>query len=131
MRLSAAISRPSCLSVGNQPYDLVVDLGGGCFLRVQCKTAREVGGCITFNGHRTDHGHGRRDYLGLADVFGIFYAANETTYLIPRLRLEPTRNNQKQGIRFASDYEIDRWSVESLRALASQEGSGADQLAFA
>ena len=49
----------------------------------------------------------------------------------PRLRLEPTRNNQKLGIRFAADYEIDRWSIESLRGLVSQEGSGADQLAFA
>ena len=125
---------------GNQPYDLAVDLGGSDFLRVQCKTARRVEGCITFNGHRTDHGHGRRDYLGLADVFGIFYAAKETTYLVPvgqiqssgpRLRLEPTRNNQKLGIRFAADYEIDRWSIESLRGLVSHKGSGADQLAFA
>ena len=83
---------------GNQPYDLVVDLGGTGFLRVQCKTARKVGQ-IQSSG--------------------------------PRLRLEPTRNNQKLGIRFAADYEIDRWSIESLRGLASHEGSGADQLAFA
>ena len=48
-----------------------------------------------------------------------------------RLRLEPTRNNQKLGIRFAADYEIDRWSIESLRGLLSHERSGADQLAFA
>jgi hypothetical protein len=31
--------------------------------------------------------------------------------------LEPTRNNQKRGVRFASDFEIDRWSVDSLREI--------------
>jgi hypothetical protein len=30
------------------------------------------------------------------------------------LRLEPARNNQKRKINFASDFEIERWNVESL-----------------
>jgi hypothetical protein len=51
-------------------------------------------------------------------------------YLVPidgvaefegRLRLDPTRNNQKRGIRFAADFEIDRWSLEALREIATRE----------
>ena len=30
-------------------YDLVVHLGDGCFGRVQCKTGRLTGDCISFN----------------------------------------------------------------------------------
>ena len=88
----------------------------------------------------TDHGRGPRSYDGHAELFGVYFRPSAAVYLLPidavaategRLRLEPTRNNQKLGIRFAADYEIDRWSIESLRGLVSQEGSGADQLAFA
>ncbi len=50
-----------------QPYDLVVDLGGADFLRVQCKTAWPQKGCLVFNPHMTDHGRGRRSYAVLAD----------------------------------------------------------------
>jgi hypothetical protein len=47
-------------------------------------------------------------------------------YLVPldavaefegRLRLEPTLNNQQRGIRFAADFEVHRWNLESLRGL--------------
>lgn len=31
------------------------------------------------------------------------------------LRLEPTRNNQRRGVRFAVDYQIDRWTLDGLR----------------
>ena len=30
------------------------------------------------------------------------------------LRLEPARNNQQLKVRFATDFEIDRWSAEQL-----------------
>src|SRR6059058_6236090 len=43
-----------------QPYDLVVDLTGGKFLRVQCKTAWPDDGCMRFNCRATDHGRGPR-----------------------------------------------------------------------
>ena len=84
---------------------------------------------MTFNGHRTDHPRGRRSYAGLADAFGVDYPPDESIYVLPvseltcqvvSLRLEPTRNNQQLGIRFAAEYEIDRWSIDSLRALASR-----------
>ena len=130
--LNALILRGVCVLTpfgGSQPYDLLADLGDSHFLRVQCKTARPIkGGCLTFNGHRTDHGQGRRSYAGLADAFGVHFPQNGSIYIVPvsdiscqvvRLRLEPTRNNQRIGVRFASDYAIDKWSIDSLRRLAN------------
>jgi hypothetical protein len=107
------------------PYDLVVDLGSADLLRVQCKTARPVDGCVVFNGRSTDHGQGRRTYEGRADIFGAYFPPEGRVYLVPvisnfalRLRLGPTRNNQKRGVRFAADYEFERWSCESLLRVA-------------
>jgi hypothetical protein len=105
-----------------QPYDLAVDLGES-MLRVQCKTAWLKRGCLSFNCRSTDHGRGPRPYDGLADLFGVYLPPRDSVYLVPldavagfqgRLRLEPTRNNQQRGVRFAADYEIDRWTSERL-----------------
>jgi PD-(D/E)XK nuclease superfamily protein len=107
------------------PYDLAIDLGS-TFMRVQCKTAWPVGGCMVFNCRSTDHGRGPRSYRGLADIFGVYFPPHRSVYLVPidgvaefegRLRLEPPRNNQRRGIRFAADFEIDHWSLDSLRTL--------------
>jgi hypothetical protein len=108
------------------PFDLAVQVAPGRFLRIQCKTAWSTTGCLTFNNRRTDHGRGRRSYLGLADVFGVHHRTSDAVYLVPlnavaasqgRLRLEPTLNNQRRGIRMAADFEIDRWTTERLLAL--------------
>jgi hypothetical protein len=109
------------------PYDLVVDLG--CeFLKVQCKTAWPKGGCLVFNTHATDHGHGALPYHGLADVFGVYSPSPAAVYLVPvcevshwegRLRLTPTRNNQRRRVRLAADYEIGRWTHDRLRMVAA------------
>jgi hypothetical protein len=127
MILAALVERGFEVSVpfgSGQPYDLVIDLGGFDLLKVQCKTGWQVReGCIAFNTRSTDHGQGRRPYFGLAHIFGVYFPPMKSVYLVPLdavgdfqgwLRLEPTRNNQKQGIRFASDFEIDRWTKESL-----------------
>jgi hypothetical protein len=114
---------------GGQPYDLAVDLGT-MTLKIQCKTAwlTAGGSCLTFNCRSTDHGRGRRPYDGLADLFGVFLPPRDSVYLVPldsvggfagRLRLEPTKNNQKRGVRFAEDFEIDCWTWERLRALSA------------
>jgi hypothetical protein len=105
------------------PYDLVVHVASDCFLRIQCKTARIHKGCILFNSRSTDHGNGPGSYVGLADLFGVYCPPAESIYLVPVLqvprsnvflRLEPTRNNQRRGIRFAADYEIERWNEDAL-----------------
>lgn len=112
------------------PYDLVVDLGKPGFLRIQCKTAWRRKGCLIFNTRSTDHGQGSRSYEGLADIFGVYFPPNRTVYLVPiyavarfegRLRLEPTLNNQQRKIRQAEDFEIGRWSADSLRELLSRD----------
>jgi hypothetical protein len=112
-----------------QPYDLVVHLVGPEFLRVQCKTAWPSGGCLIFNSRSTDHGRGPRSYSGLADIFAVYFPLNRGVYLVPikgvaefkgRLRLEPTRNNQRQGVRFAAEFEIDCWTTEGLRELVAK-----------
>jgi hypothetical protein len=121
-----------------QPYDLAVDLDRAKFLRVQCKTSWPRKGCLVFNPHTTDHGQGRQSYVGRADIFGVYFPPIESVYLVPieavtrysgRLRLEPTRNNQRRGIRFAADFEIDRWTADSLRDLV-QADAGRDELAL-
>lgn len=79
---------------------------------------------MVFNCRSTDHGRGPQPYVGLADIFGVYFPPTSAVYLVPldavaafegRLRLEPTRNNQRRRIRLAADYEIDRWTPESLR----------------
>jgi PD-(D/E)XK nuclease superfamily protein len=78
-------------------------------------------GCVVFNSRSTDHGNGPKSYAGLADIFGVYFPPTSAVYLVPidavaafegRLRLEPTRNNQRRLIRYAAEYEIDRWSPE-------------------
>jgi hypothetical protein len=109
-----------------QPYDLVVHLGADEFLKVQCKTAWSRQGCIVFNSHSTDHGRGPQSYVGLADIFGVYFPPEGSVYLVPieavarfegRLRFEPARNNQRRRIREAADFGIDQWTVESLREI--------------
>ncbi|HET9153890.1 MAG TPA: group I intron-associated PD-(D/E)XK endonuclease [Solirubrobacterales bacterium] len=125
MILCALIERGFEVSVpfgSGQPYDLVVDLGGFDLLKVQCKTGWLHKGCISFNARSTDHGQGRRPYVGLAHIFGVYFPPTRSVYLVPldvagfngRLRLEPTLNSQQKGVRYAADYEVDRWSVERL-----------------
>jgi len=114
---------------GGQPYDLVVQLRKDLIMRVQCKTARQTDdGCLTFNSRTTDHGRGRLSYVGLADVFGVYFPPARSVYLVPvrevsgfqpRLRVTPTRNNQRRGVRLAADYEFDRWTADALCEVAA------------
>lgn len=117
------------------PYDLVVAIEDD-FLRVQCKTAWPYHGCLIWNAHSTDHGKGALSYLGRADVFGVYFPLTGAVYVVPvdlmgsegRLRLEPTRNNQRRRIRFAGEYEIDRWTKEALHDIAVTGRSHSEQL---
>jgi hypothetical protein len=111
------------------PYDLVVALPAGGFLRVQCKTAWRRKGCLIFNARTTDHGRGRLPYVGLADAFGVYAPTEGAVYVVPvreistfivTLRVEPTLNNQKRRVRLAVDYLIDRWTVEALSDLVRE-----------
>lgn len=90
----------------------------GEFVRAQCKTGRRRRGCIVFNTESTrvnTRGWFARDYTGEAEIFLIYFAETERIYAVPvaeapassgSLRIEPTRNGQQDGIRWAHDYEL-------------------------
>lgn len=104
----------------SQRYDLVTEHNGR-FLRVQCKTGRLIRGAVEFptcSSYR-HRGHGTKDYRGQADFFAVYCPDNDQTYLVPvevvgrckcRLRVEASRNGQRNGVRPAVDY-----AVSSLR----------------
>jgi hypothetical protein len=110
----------------NTRYDLVLDLGDR-FVRVECKTGRLRGGavrfapCSTYLHHPNPRTH-RRDYVGEVDCFAVYCRETAGVYLIPldeftnrgsgTLRVEPTRNGQRRGIRLADDYHFADVSVE-------------------
>lgn len=112
-----------------QPYDLVIDLGAA-FVRVQCKMAWPSQGCLLFNARSTDHGRGAQSYVGLADIFGVYFPPNDSVYLVPigifdhkgRLRLERPRNNQRRRVRYAQEFELERWTADALVDLVAGAG---------
>jgi PD-(D/E)XK endonuclease len=104
----------------NTRYDLVID-DGTRLARVQCKTGRLRSGAVTFNvcssyAHHPNPRVLKRTYEGEVDYFAVFCPETRRAYLIPiaelplkrqgRLRVDPPRNNQRLGIRFAADFEI-------------------------
>lgn len=118
----------------NTRYDLVVD-DGNHLARVQCKTGRLRGGAVRFAvcscyGHHLQPGESRRDYQGQVDLFGVHCPDTAAVYLVPiedlqvrvqaALRVDPTRNKQRRGIRFAADYEIGRVTVRCLNPAGRQ-----------
>jgi len=122
------------------PYDLVVQVSDGRFLRIQCKTARVYKGCVVFNSRSTDHGRGQGTYLGLAELFGVYCPTTTRVYLVPvsevptssvYLRLTPALNNQRLKIRYAAEYDIDGWTPERLATIDQQGQSTQTDLRLA
>jgi PD-(D/E)XK endonuclease len=101
----------------NQRYDLVLDMDGE-FVRAQCKTGRLRRGCVLFNTQSVrinTRGWLTRGYVGEAEIFLIYRPETGRIYAVPvdeapassgSLRVEPTRNGQEDGIRWARDYEL-------------------------
>lgn len=103
-----------------QRYDLGIDVGGGRFLRVQCKTGRLRNGAVVFYpcsvDSRSKKGRCiRKNYRQDVDFFGVYCPDNRKCYLVPVkevpvtgcfLRVEAPRNGQKMRIRWADVFEI-------------------------
>jgi hypothetical protein len=119
-------------------YDLVID-DGVRLSRVQCKTGRLRTGAVRFAtcscyGHHLRPQNARRDYLGQVDFFAVYCPETCGVYLIPisdvqvrvqaALRVEPPRNGQRDGIRFAADYELARVAVSLTGAPGATAGAG-------
>ena len=101
----------------NARYDLVID-DGARLLRVQVKTGRlgQDGG-IAFPtcSSQVHRGRGRMTYHGQCDLFAVYCPELDQTYLVPvevtgarscTLRVEPPKNNQAAGVRWAADYVL-------------------------
>ena len=101
----------------NHRYDLVIDCGDR-FVRAQCKTGCLRKGVVTFRTRsvRSNTKHAIvRGYEGEVDVFLVFCPDTGKVYVVSigeatsaqgSLRVEPTTNGQKCGIRWARDYEL-------------------------
>jgi hypothetical protein len=123
---------------GGCPFDLVVASEDGILIRIQVKTGWPEGGCVAFNTHSTDHGRGPGSYRGKADLFGVYFPALDQVYLVPvdavgdsecRLRIEPTKNNQRRRVNMAEDFRIESWSDQALMRIVSA-ALGEQQLAL-
>ncbi len=119
----------------NTRYDLAIDVGDR-LARVQCKTGRLRQGAIRFSacscyGHHARPRDTRRDYHGQIDYFAVYCPETQGVYLIPidqmpvrvqgALRVEPTRNGQRPGVRHASDFEVAQ--VVVTRGLRATSGA--------
>lgn len=101
----------------NQRYDLVLD-GGRGFSRVQCKTGRLRDGAIQFSAQSVQSNTACtrvKAYTGEVDLFAVYCPDNDRVYVIPAeevpatamyLRVEPPRNRQRKGVRWAEDYVL-------------------------
>lgn len=114
-KLGVPVARP----LDDQRYDLIFDLGAK-LLRVQCKWSARIGDVIairTRTCRRGREGLIHRQYSpDEIDAIAAFCPDTGLCYLLPhelsvergavQLRLEPTKNNQATGIRWARDYEF-------------------------
>jgi PD-(D/E)XK endonuclease len=93
-------------------------------IRIQVKSGRIRNGCVEFNTCSTDHGAGRRGYVGRADVIAVHVSDPDSVFVVPVedcpaskgfLRLDTPKNNQRRGVRLAANYEFNSWA-RALRA---------------
>jgi hypothetical protein len=131
IQLGLTVLRPLC---EGRRYDLIVDLEPE-LLRVQCKLARRVGGVLVVAAETcrfTPNGHIRKPHSPAEiDAIAAYFPELHRSFLIPMaafparrqisLRLEPTRNNQAEGVRWARDYELEA-VIRRLRAQPVERG---------
>lgn len=101
----------------NARFDAALE-SAGRLLRVQIKTGLmdDDGGTIRFAARSTNwYSGGQRDYRGEVELFAVYCPVTAETYLVPVdhvgrtegcLRLQPTRNGQARGVRFAAPYAL-------------------------
>lgn len=113
VRMGYAVSVPFD---GTLRYDLIFD--DGSLNRVQCKTGILRDGTVRFSSASCQRDTKvRSNYQGEVEYFGVYCPDNDKVYLIPigdvpnnhtcSLRLEPAKNGQTKGIRWASEYLLD------------------------
>jgi len=110
------------------PCDLLVESPAGRVVRVQVKCGRYRDGCVLSNSRSTDHGSGRRSYLGVVDVIAVHVPELRKQFVVPvelvqgfevRLRVDPTRNGQVRRVRHARDHRLEDWARALLEERAA------------
>ncbi|MDQ4132107.1 MAG: group I intron-associated PD-(D/E)XK endonuclease [Actinomycetota bacterium] len=80
--------------------------------RVQCKSARLVGGVVSFRTSSNTR-NAPKDYVGEVDYFGVYSPDLDKVFLVPIgdvpsrycfLRLDSAKNSQTRRVRWARDY---------------------------
>jgi hypothetical protein len=130
IQLGLTVLRPLC---EGRRYDLVIDLEP-TLLRVQCKLARRISGVLSVGlqtSRCTPGGYIRTSYTAAeVDTIAAYSPELHRGFLIPigevsgrrsiHLRLDPTKNNQAEGIKWARDYEFAS-AIDRLRSGVEQE----------
>jgi hypothetical protein len=111
-------------------YDLLVDAGSNIY-KVQVKTGWIDKGVLKYKCVRRQPESKRRRLYNddEIDFLAVYCPANETLYGIPIknhpsggwLRIEPVKNGQAKGIRWASDYDWEKHVAELKNEYARQE----------
>ncbi len=139
IQLGMVVLRPLC--EGGR-YDLLFDLEPE-LLRVQCKIARRLAGVLSVclqTSRCTPGGYVRTSYTAAeVDVVAAYSPELQRGFLVPiseasgrraiHLRLDLTRNNQEQGIKWARDYEFAP-AMERLRSRSADRSPEPGQLHF-
>jgi hypothetical protein len=124
IELGLTVLRPLC---EGRRYDLIIDLEPE-LLRVQCKLARRRAGVLSIGvatNRYTPRGYVSTSYTAdEIDAVGVYSPELRRCFLVPvdqvagrralHLRLDPTRNNQAERIKWARDYEF-RAAIGRLR----------------
>lgn len=111
----------------NSRYDFIIDVNNNLY-RVQVKASKidDDHSKFTFytaSSHITGRGHHKKTYSSKeVDLFATYCEGH--VYIIPilecegkkqkTLRFVPPKNNQKEGIYYAKDYELDLW-LDSIK----------------
>jgi hypothetical protein len=105
----------------NCSYDFVIDFNNK-FIKAQIKTGyarTKYPGCICFNTYslttKNGHSYSKRYDKTMVDIILVYFPINQKIYCVDinectseriPLRLTPCKNNQKQKIKMAQDYEL-------------------------
>ena len=97
----------------DSPIDLLIEKDGS-YKRIQVKTTKPINGVIHCRLKSSNNWQVKKYSKDDIDYFGIYDYENKKGYLIPiekvagmteiSLRIEKTKNNQKEGIRSAEEY---------------------------
>jgi PD-(D/E)XK endonuclease len=114
LKLGLGVFRP----IGDERYDLIFDCRPRLW-RVQCKWATTYDNVVVvrcYSNRRARHGFVRRRYTAdEIDAYAAYCRELDRCFFLPidqfsvnevRLRVGPTRNNQRIGITWADDFEF-------------------------